>query len=66
MEWVEHCCSSLQIILESLNNKIIYDDIADHIRTITHNIVSTVQYERLDSNGPKLGYLTQYHPLVTR
>ncbi|CAB3994720.1 Glycogen debranching enzyme, partial [Paramuricea clavata] len=65
-EWINHCCSSLRVILESLNNKIIHEDIPGHIRTITHNIVSTVRYERIDDKGPHLGYLSKEHPLVNR
>ena len=65
-EWINHCCSSLRVILESLNNKIIHEDIPGHIRTVTHNIVSTVRYERIDDKGPHLGYLSKEHPLVNR
>lgn len=65
-EWINHCCSSLRVILESLNNKIIHEDIPDHIRTITYNTISTLRYERLDEKGPRFGYFTKEHPLVSR
>ena len=65
-EWVDHCCSCLRVILESLNNKIMHEDLPSHINAITHNIVSTLRYERLDSNGPQHGDINKQHPIVSR
>jgi glycogen debranching enzyme len=62
IEWsLEYIRSELSILNENMKKEINY-----HLSCAVENVISAVRYERVDSNGPKIKFLSKKSPLVAK
>lgn len=62
---LKKCSEDLKTKLEELNN-IIIEELNSHISSAIENSISTMRYNRLLNNGPKIQDISLKNPLVFR
>ena len=62
-DWIQCSVSFFKDTVNDLNAKKT-NEIQFNLNLAVENVLSSARYERLDSNGPKLKYVSSRHPLV--